>query len=208
MMLMIAMLVACVGDVAADKVVAEVAEPPPAAEKKVEAPAPAGAEWQVDKESSKISALGAKVSATHPIDFPDFSGTLTMGKAGPTAVGFEVTMETLVADHPKLTTHLKDADFFDVPNHPKSTFKSSAVTAGSDVEGATHTVEGDLTIRGKTKRITFPATFTNGDGSAEAKAEFAIDRRDFDVVYPGRKDDLVQDKVVLNIALKASRPGA
>jgi len=48
-------------------------------------------------------------------------------------------------------THLKSADFFDVPNHPTITFKSKRVTAGA--AGAFKLI-GDLTMRGTTKEVT------------------------------------------------------
>lgn len=47
-------------------------------------------------------------------------------------------------------THLRSADFFDVPNHPTITFKSKRVQPGT--AGAFKLV-GDLTMRGTTKEV-------------------------------------------------------
>ena len=72
----------------------------------------------------------------------------------------------------------------------------------------THTVAGDFTIHGETKRITFPAKIeVNGD-DVHASTEFALNRQDFGVTYPGRPDDLVQDKVVLTVDFHASKPAS
>lgn len=47
-------------------------------------------------------------------------------------------------------THLRSADFFDVPNHPTITFKSKRVQPGT---GGAFKLVGDLTMRGTTKEV-------------------------------------------------------
>ncbi|MCO4744345.1 MAG: YceI family protein [Proteobacteria bacterium] len=196
-------LTACVEDVGEGKAAATVEEVPAEA---VPADAAAkGTELPVDASQGSIRALGAKVTATHPIDFGTYSGAVTLDGETPTAVRYEIQMDTLEADHPKLTSHLKDADFFEVSAHPTSTFVSTAVAEGSDVEGATHTVTGDLTIRGTAKRVSFPATFELSPASVTANAEFVINRQDFKIVYAGRADDLIQDNVAITVKLVAPR---
>jgi polyisoprenoid-binding protein YceI len=214
---LLASLFACIEDVGKDKVAAKVADvpaeapaaEPPAAEEGAEAAAaeatPAGEKWTVDPAASAIRALGAKITAKHPIDFPTFSGKLMVDGETVTMVAFEVTMDSLVADHPKLTAHLKDGDFFDVANHPTATFTSTEVKAGSAVEGMTHTITGDLTVRGTTKRVEFPAKVAMADGRVEADTEFVINRQDFKITYAGKPDDLIQDNVVMTIKLVASK---
>jgi polyisoprenoid-binding protein YceI len=48
-------------------------------------------------------------------------------------------------------THLRSADFFDVPNHPTITFKSKRAEPGA---GGAFKLIGDLTMRGTTKEVT------------------------------------------------------
>jgi hypothetical protein len=36
-------------------------------------------------------------------------------------------------------------------------------------------------------------------------SEFAINRKDFGIVYAGKADDLIRDEVVLKLSVKASR---
>jgi polyisoprenoid-binding protein YceI len=196
-------LAACVEDVGTGKTAATVEDVPV----QVAEPAAAvkGTELPVDASQGAIRALGAKVTATHPIDFGRYTGAVTLDGEMPTAVRYAIEMSSLVADHPKLTAHLMDEDFFEVAAHPTSTFSSTSVTAGSDVEGSTHMVSGDLTIRGTTKRVTFPATFAVTADRVTATTEFVIDRRDFKIVYTGRADDLIQDNVVLTVKLVAPR---
>lgn len=199
-MLMALWLAGCVQDVGKDRVAATVEEVPA----KVEQPtAPAGKVLPIDKSRSKLGALGAKVTAKHPIDFPEFTGSVSMSDEAPSGVQFEAKMGSLVADVPRLTEHLKTEDFFDVEKFPTATFTSTSVTAGAT--GGTHVVAGDLTIHGQTKRVTFPATFAITPGEVAANAEFVVNRQDFGITYPGKADDLVQDNVVLTVSFVAPR---
>jgi polyisoprenoid-binding protein YceI len=190
----------CVADVGKDHVAAKVEEAPAVAPA---APAAGGKVLQVDRSRASLHALGAKVTAQEPIDFPDFTGSVTLDGDVPTAVAFDATLGTLVARVDRLTEHLKTEDFFYVEKYPHATFASTAITPGGT--GGTHTVTGDLTIRGQTKRVTFPATFTLTPAEVSANAEFVINRQDFGITYPGKADDLVQDNVVLTVKFVAPR---
>lgn len=196
----LALAVACVDDVGTGRVAAEVVE--------TTTPRAAVAEGrtiQVDPARSRIHALGAKLTATHDIMFDDWTGGIRL--SGDELVGLEATvqMASLRADADKLTAHLKTPDFFDVEQWPTATFQSTRVIRASGAEGATHKVTGQLTMRGTTKTITFPASLEAGQAHVRARAEFVIDRRDFGVAYPGMPDDLIQDNVVLTIELTADR---
>ena len=52
---------------------------------------------------------------------------------------------------------------------------------------------GDLTMLGKTKPVTFPATITDKDGKIVVTAAFSIDRTQWGMVYgKGKIDDKVE----------------
>ena len=198
-LLLLSFLVACVEDVGKDKVAAEVG---PA--ERVEAPAPAaeGATWPVVVGESTLKALGAKITATHPITFDRWKGSVQVDGGVLRGLSFEADMTSLQSDKERLTKHLKDEDFFDVAHHPKATFASTQIVEGGEGD-ATHTVTGNLTIRGNTKRVSFPAQVAVTAGEVKASTEFVIDRQDFGVTYPGKPDDAVQDNVVLTVAFVA-----
>lgn len=195
------LLVACVGDVGEGKVKAEIEEPP-AAEKQAPAAEAKGKTVPIDVAASSIKALGAKVTATHPIDFHKWKGAATVDGKEVTDLDFTIEMDSLEADHPKLTGHLKNEDFFDVAKFPEASFDATAIKAGADGDW-THTVTGDLTIHGQTKRVTFPAKIAVSDTAVVANTEFTINRQDFAITYKGKADDLIQDNVVLTIAFTA-----
>ncbi|MDP2307761.1 MAG: YceI family protein [Pseudomonadota bacterium] len=198
-------LAACAGDVSKDKVKAEVAAPPPIAAVVAPPPAVGGTELAVDKARSKIAALGAKITDKHDITFPDFEGKVRVDGETVSALSFTVQVGSLQTTPEKLANHLKSADFFGVDVHPSATFTSNQVRAVAGPDGATHEISGDLTLHGVTKRLTFPAKLAVSPTEVTGRAEFAINRQDFGIVYPGKPDDLIQDDVVLTIELTAPR---
>lgn len=169
------------------------------------APAATGTTIDVDVARSSIKALGAKVTAQHPIDFKTFTGKVSVDKDSLTALSFTVEMSSLESDVDRLTKHLKNEDFFDVNAFPQATFSSTGIEAGASADGFTHTVSGDLTMRGNTKRVTFPAKVSVTEQEVVASTEFVINRQDFGITYPGMKDDLIQDNVAITVAFVAPR---
>ncbi|MGN7976736.1 MAG: polyisoprenoid-binding protein [Microbacterium sp. 69-10] len=81
--------------------------------------------------------------------------------------------------------HLRSADFFDVENHPSMEF----VSTGTRVEDGDFLVDGDLTIRGITKPVTFEFEFGGfgtdpyGNYKAGASAKTVINREDFGLTW-------------------------
>ncbi len=122
----------------------------------------------------------------------------------------------------KLLGHLKSPDFFEVSANAEAKFVITSVKPFSGtlkqedetrqesiskykVGDPTHTVSGNLTIKGITKNIEFPARITNTAGSIDAIAKFNIDRTQWKIIYPGKPDDLIRNDIHLGIALKAAK---
>jgi polyisoprenoid-binding protein YceI len=90
-------------------------------------------------------------------EFHDYDGGFIFDRTNPEKSSINVTIKTasIDMDHEKWTSHMKNADFFDVENHPEMTFKSTAV----DVTGEnTADITGDLTLLGVTKPVTLAVT--------------------------------------------------
>jgi polyisoprenoid-binding protein YceI len=158
----------------------------------------------VIRSESKINFVGSKVTGSHDGGFHRFAGMIPVENGGilvPAEI--RIDMDSTWSDNDKLTGHLKNDDFFDVPNHPVTTFVITSVEP--DASGK-HTVTGNLTLRGVTKSISFPADIQVGNDAVTVQAEFAINRKDFNVNYSGRADDLIRDNVVIKLDLNAT-PG-
>ncbi len=156
-------------------------------------------------DASTIGFVGSKVTGSHEGGFKTFGGAMeiTEGDLGTLAVRVEIETGSLWADNEKLTGHLKSAEFFGVEEHPTATFESTSITAQED---GSYLVTGNLDLHGVTKSISFPATIeAAAAGTYTVKAEFSIKRFDFDIVYPGKADDLIRDDVLIKLDLLAAR---
>ena len=160
-----------------------------------------------DQGASKVTWVGSKVTGKHDGGFGTFKGTVDVVDGAPekSSVSVDIDADSLTSDTEKLTGHLKSPDFFDTKEHPKATFVSTAIKKGGE-KGATPTVTGNLTIKGITKSVTFPATVSLGADTATVDAEFAINRRDFSLNYAGKPNDLIRDDVVIKLTIRAKKP--
>jgi polyisoprenoid-binding protein YceI len=180
---------------------------PPAAAPGTPAAAPAAAgtvKYAIAPDTSKLTLLGSKPTHTHTIQVHKFEGSVEVADGKPESAKVNVTidMKSIEADDPKLTGHLQSPDFFDTAKFPTATFTSTEIKAGGD-KGATHTITGNLEMRGVKKSISFPATVALAADKVSVKSEFVINRKDWNIVYPGMADDLIRDEVVVQLDLNA-----
>lgn len=161
----------------------------------------------INPETSKVEFTGSKVTGKHDGGFKKFSGTIDLvnNKAEESNVSLEIEMSSVFTDADGLTKHLQTGDFFEVEKFPKSSFVSTKIAADATKGADNYSVTGDLTMRGVTKSITFPAKITVKPEDVAVEAEFVINRKDFGIVYAGKADDLIRDEVVLKLNLKNAR---
>ncbi|GBF50835.1 YceI family protein [Leptospira ryugenii] len=163
-----------------------------------------GTNFNLDVNQSKIEWIGAKVSMKH-------NGLVNLKSGNLSAKGGEITSGKFIIDLPslvnsdlegtwkaKLEGHLKSEDFFNVEKFPEAIFEIASVTKAD--KG--YDVRGNLTIKGITKGISFPAEIQfEGEKPVSAKAKAVINRKDWGIVYPGMPDDLISDTVEFNLNL-------
>lgn len=111
-----------------------------------------------------------------------------------------------------LEDHLKGERWFDVGAYPTATFTITNVSPreGSE-ETYTYDVTGDLTMKGETHEVTFPAQiYTDVEGQVRAEASFEIDRTlwgitaSSDSFFDDLADNVVDDMVALSFSLVAT----
>lgn len=165
----------------------------------------ATAKYTFDQTSSKLTFVGSKVTGKHDGGFDKFSGSIDLVDGAPekSKVNVDIDTTSITTDTEKLTGHLKTPDFFDVEKNPKATFASTSIAKGDKPNA--YNVTGNLTIKGKTKSITFPATITTGADGVNVDAEFSINRRDYDLNYAGKPNDLIRDDVLLKLSIKSKK---
>jgi polyisoprenoid-binding protein YceI len=104
-----------------------------------------------------------------------------------------VDINTINTDNSSRDEHLRSEDFFDVARYPKITLKSIAFKHKS---GSTYVGTFTLTIKGKSKQIEMPFTFSDKDNVVEFKGKFRINRLDFGV---GSESLVLSNDVTVNI---------
>jgi polyisoprenoid-binding protein YceI len=161
----------------------------------------AGRTVAIDTEASKIGFVGAKVTGDHTGGFKEWEGSAMLGEDG-TLTGLEFTVDTtsVFTDAEKLTGHLQSEDFFHVEKYPKASFKTTKIEP-LEGEGGTHTITGEMDLRGVKKTISFPATVKAEGDTIKANTEFTLKRFDFGIEYKGKADDLIKDEVLMKIDL-------
>lgn len=172
-------------------------------------------EMKVEVEESKVEWIGRKVTGQHNGYIDLKSGKLEMKEGALSGGHFVMDMTTIVNEdledpgyNKKLVDHLNSDDFFSVASFPTSAFKITHVS--KDGGENAYRIRGDLTIKGKTHPIEFPAKIEMKDGKMMAQAELNVDRARYDVRYgsgsffKGLGDKLIYDDFTLRINLIAS----
>lgn len=137
-------------------------------------------------------------------DFKGLTGTIKFDPAQPTAGDFDVSVDasTIDTDIESRDNHLKRAEYFNVKNYPKISFKSTKITKTN--KDSYLYMYGNITIKGVTKEVEFPFTATPRNGGYVFEGSFKINRRDFGV---GGSSLSLSDNVTvtLSIVAKASQ---
>lgn len=172
------------------------------------------ATYKIDTEASKVSWLGKKVTGQHNGTVQLKSGSFEFEDGKLTGGTFTVDMTTIVSEDlegewkQKLEGHLKSDDFFGVEQYPNALLVIQKAKAQG---GGKYEVTGDLTIKGKTETITFPAQLTEAGDKVYGLANLTIDRSKFDVRYGSGSffDDLgdktIYDNFDLTVNIVASK---
>ena len=171
------------------------------------ATAPKGEALTISAENSKVEFTGSKVTGKHDGGFKQFSGAIDLvnNKVEESSVYVDIDATSVFTDADKLTEHLKSGDFFEVEKFPKASFRSTTIEADTTKGAGSYLVTGDLTLHGVTKSVSFPAEIKISAEDVSVSSEFAINRKEFGIVYAGKADDLIRDDVVIRLNLRTPR---
>lgn len=170
---------------------------------KIMDPGEGGEKWAFT-ENSTVGFIGSKVTGAHEGGFKSLTGHFTLKDGEPVGNDHKVVidMNSIWSDNDKLTGHLKNEDFFDVPQYPETTFDVTSIEKAGDG----YEVTGNLDMHGVSKSVTFPATVSEvSDDTARIKAEFDINRFDWNMEFKGKPDDLIRNEVVIKFDLEARK---
>ena len=139
--------------------------------------------------------------------FTKTTGKVTIDAAAKTGTA-DIVIEAGSVDvgPPKLTEHLRSADFFDAAKYPNATFKGTSFTFDGD---KVKTVTGDLTIMATTKPVTLDTVSFNCTTHPQNKKKLCggdftatIKRSEFGMT---RAMAAVSDEILLRISVEAAK---
>ena len=165
--------------------------------------------YKIDPQKSKITWIGKKVTGQHigTINLAEGNFTLKGNKVAGGSFTIDMTSIKDEERNERLEGHLKSDDFFSTDKNPTARFVISKIESK---DGGQYVVKGNLTIKGITNEIEFPATIQISNGQISAKAKILVDRTKFDIKFRSGNffenlgDKAIEDNFELNVDLVGS----
>jgi polyisoprenoid-binding protein YceI len=139
-------------------------------------------EWTLDPARSTVSLTNGNMWGLVRVRgvFRQVTGHGTVSPAGQASGVLTVGAASVDTKNARRDAHLRSADFFDSDNYPGITFTLD----GIQPSGQGVTVTGTLSVRGRTRPLTFDGTAAvGGDGEVRLDAAVDINRADFGLTW-------------------------
>ncbi len=150
------------------------------------------------------------------------TGSVAFDPANPTTTRGRIVLDaaSLTVGNPLMGEHLRSDQWLDVAQFPEIVFEAVGLeNVRAQGTQLTADVQGKLTVKGVTKVIRVPVSFTHladklgarvGDPKVKGdllvlRANFAINRGDFDI-KPGELTDKVAEIIHLSLSIAGSAP--
>lgn len=176
----------------------------------VEIPGYVAGTWTIDRVHSEVSFVVRHMMVSKVRGrFDAFSGTMTTA-ADPldSSVTATVDLASVNTGEPNRDNHIRSADFFHVEQHPTMTFQSTGIRQ----DGDEFLLDGDLTLRGNTRPVTFRLEINGfgpdayGGTRAGFSATAEINRTDWGVSFNGPIPGggmVLSEKITVNLEIEA-----
>ena len=178
----------------------------------VEIPGYVTGTWTIDPVHSEVSFVVRHMMVSKVRGrFDKFEGAIeTAPDPLQSTVTATVDLSSVNTGNETRDNHVRSEDFFHVEKHPTMTFRSTGIRA----EGENFLLDGDLTLRGVSRPVTFflevngfgPDPYGGTRSGFSATTE--INRNDWNVSYngpiPGASSGMVlSDRVTINLEIEA-----
>lgn len=164
--------------------------------------------YAVSVEKSTCNWNAKKVTGEHSGVAKISSGTVYVKDGSLSGGTFDMDMTSIDATdlsgewHDKLVGHLKSEDFFNVAKFPKANLVITHIGMykTSKADENNYLVKGNLTIKGISKEVSFPAKVTVTPNGLSATATIEIDRTAYDIRYGSKKFfESIGDKAINDV---------
>jgi polyisoprenoid-binding protein YceI len=138
--------------------------------------------WVLDGAKSTIGLRSKVIFGLIPVkgEFGQVTGHGSVSPTGAVSGVVTIAAASIETKNAKRDKHLRSGDFFAADTFPHITFSVDHLRPSS--EGVT--VTGQLTVRGRTRPLTFPATVSVlGSGEVWLDAEVQVNRADFGLTW-------------------------
>ena len=157
----------------------------------------------VNADNSTVKWIGSKVASSHEGAVNIQKGMLMIDHGTLVGGQFSIDMNSISCSdiesekkNQYLVGHLKNEDFFNVEQFPLATITITKAVKG---EGNSYKILADLTIKGITHPVTFPAKVEINGLNFLATAKIKIDRTKWDIKYgSGSFFENLGDKMILD----------
>lgn len=178
-------------------------------------PSKKAATYNVNVSKSMLSWNGKKVTGEHSGNIKLENGQLVVDGNKLTGGTFNFDMNSITCTdltdpgyNAKFIGHMKSEDFFNTAKYPTATFKITKVTPKG---GDAYDITGNMTIKGITNAVTFPATVKMSGNTVTADGKATLDRTKYDIRYGSKSffenigDKAIYDDFTVEMKLVASK---
>ncbi|WP_271086056.1 YceI family protein [Brevundimonas sp. NIBR11] len=162
--------------------------------------------WLVVPGSSSITMRVGTPVGQRTGRFTRWTGDIRFDPDAPRTahVAIEVEANSLRMDDARLTATAVGAGFLDSGRYPRVAFR---LTGLEPAGGSRFTARADITMKGVTQAVVFPATLRNDGRTAQMTGGFSLDRAAFGIGTRGPWNGLIGRQVRVDVSL-ATRPAA
>jgi polyisoprenoid-binding protein YceI len=160
--------------------------------------------WKADTTNAKINFTVKGIFGKVHGSFTGLQATIQFSEKDLSASSMTASVDakTVSTGISLRNSDLRNKDeWFNTAKYPRIIFKSKKF----EKTGNGYKVTADLTIKGITKPVEFPFTFTNKDGSGVFQGQFTIHRAEFNLGKPGGS---VGSDVTVILSIPAKNEGA
>jgi len=118
---------------------------------------------------------------------------------GTSSIEADVDANSIDSDNEMRDNHLKADDYFDAAKYPKIIMKSTSFKSKG---GNSYTGIFNVTIKGKTKAVEVPFTYTESGNTGLFKGNFKLNRKDFGV---GGNSLVLADETTINLQVETGK---
>ncbi len=171
---------------------------------------------KINTTKSSIGWVGKKILGQHNGKVKIQDGSFILKNNVLVGGEFTIDMKSITCDdltdadyNKKLIGHLNSTDFFNVEGFPTANLKITKVLKNTKIAN-TYNLTADLTVKGITNSITFPATFKKVGNVFEGNAKITLDRTKWDIKYgsssffEGLGDKAIKNEIELNVNIASN----